>query len=141
MPRFNQLFSILRGSPAAWLYVLAAAVTIFVASSLESTGVRQIVAHQDKLLHCAVYAVLGLLLARALGISRNWNSSRALLLTAALLSVAYGLSDELHQSFVPTRHCDAWDLAADALGAAIGAALYVFISARPRAIDKGRAAE
>jgi VanZ family protein len=38
-------------------------------------------------------------------------------LGAWLLSTAYGATDEAHQYFVPGRHADVADLAADALGA------------------------
>ena len=45
------------------------------------------------------------------------------MLLAVLLTVAYGLTDEVHQSFVPGRTPELRDLAADALGAAAGAGL------------------
>lgn len=45
------------------------------------------------------------------------------------IASAYGISDELHQSFVPGRDCNVWDWLADTLGAIIGAGL-VMVSAR-----------
>ena len=41
---------------------------------------------------------------------------------AVLIAVAYGVTDEWHQSFVPNRHADPRDLAADAIGACAAAA-------------------
>ncbi len=39
----------------------------------------------------------------------------------AFLAVAFGVTDEVHQSFVPGRNADLMDLVADALGASLGA--------------------
>ena len=73
----------------------------------------------DKLLHAIEYAVLGLLLARALRAS-GFSPARAFL-GALLVGSLYGASDELHQSFVPNRTCDPRDWAADTVGVALGA--------------------
>ena len=42
---------------------------------------------------------------------------------AIVASTLYGLSDELHQSFVPNRTSDIADLMADGIGACVGCAL------------------
>jgi VanZ family protein len=41
--------------------------------------------------------------------------------------VTWGFLDELHQAFVPSRNADSADLAADAIGAVIGVAIYALI--------------
>jgi VanZ family protein len=43
---------------------------------------------------------------------------------AVLSAVIFGLSDEIHQSLVPLRTADAWDVLADAIGAALGVGFY-----------------
>lgn len=70
--------------------------------------------------HAAGYAVLAVL-ARALagGLRRPVTVRVAAL--AVLISALYGVTDELHQSFVPGRFADAWDLLKDVAGAAAGA--------------------
>jgi VanZ family protein len=50
----------------------------------------------------------------------------ALLLTFALAS-AYGVIDEIHQSFVPGRTCTLPDWIADTIGAFLGAVLVLFL--------------
>jgi len=75
----------------------------------------------DKAAHALIYSGLGFLLARAIagGLGRPlppWT-----LPIATLLAVAYGVTDEFHQLFVPGRHFDLGDLAADGAGAAAGA--------------------
>jgi VanZ family protein len=45
--------------------------------------------------------------------------------TAILIAILYGVTDEIHQRFVPPRQMDPMDLGADALGATLAAgALY-----------------
>jgi VanZ family protein len=83
----------------------------------------------DKLLHAVEYAVLGLLLARAL--RAGGLSPGRTFLGALLLASLFGASDELHQAFVPNRSCDPRDWAADTAGAAAGAVLGAR-SLRPR---------
>lgn len=78
---------------------------------------------EDKVLHALAYAVLGALLALAAAGPR-FPGRRAVLLGAALASL-YGVTDELHQSFVPGRDTSAGDWVADTLGAAAGAALAI----------------
>ena len=48
------------------------------------------------------------------------------------LAIAYGISDEIHQSFVPGRDASVGDLIADSVGAALGAGLVVYLLRRSR---------
>ncbi len=77
----------------------------------------------DKYQHGLAYAGLTLVLIRALA-GGVW---RGVTLRVCVLAVAiaalYGATDELHQRLVPGRHADVLDLAADALGATVAAAL------------------
>jgi VanZ family protein len=99
-----------------WLPVVAWTALIFVLSSFEtpdvgSGGVDYVV---RKLAHLTEYAVLGALLVRAGGRE----------VRAFLLGVAYAVSDEVHQHFVPGRHATPVDVAIDAVGVAVGVALH-----------------
>ena len=38
---------------------------------------------------------------------------------AILTAAAYGVSDEIHQAFIPSRESSGWDVLADAVGAAM----------------------
>lgn len=76
----------------------------------------------DKLAHAAVYGVLALAYLRALtGSMRGPFATRALLAAVALAG-SYGVTDEFHQAFIPSRQPDALDLAADLAGAAMAVA-------------------
>ncbi len=65
--------------------------------------------------HLATFGVLGWLWWWAL---RSAGVPHPALWSLAI-AIAYGLSDEYHQSFVPGRTADPFDLAMDTLGAAI----------------------
>lgn len=76
-----------------------------------------------KLGHLSEYAVLGLLVLRALKHTRptapgkwSWQTAGATLLVAA----AYAATDEWHQSFVPGRTSALGDVLIDSSGAAVG---------------------
>jgi VanZ family protein len=68
-----------------------------------------------KLAHVGAYAVLAWLWWRALAPQRQ--GSWPLLLAAAGLATLYGVSDEVHQLFVPGRHGRVADVLFDASGA------------------------
>ena len=73
--------------------------------------------------HLGEYALLAALciwaLAPALG--------RRAIVAAVVISVLYAISDEIHQSYVPRRDADPFDIAVDAAGIALAA---TFIRAR-----------
>jgi VanZ family protein len=67
--------------------------------------------------HFTSYAILALLLFAALsGHGWRFGTRAAVAFTVAVL---YGVSDEVHQSFVPGREPSALDVVVDALGAAV----------------------
>ena len=84
----------------------------------------------DKLQHLLAYTAL----AGAAGLwvsPERWRRRRLLVLglVAAAASV-YGVTDELHQYFVPGRNCNVWDWIADAGGSVLGAAIAAALSGR-----------
>ena len=70
----------------------------------------------DKLAHASVFAVLAAAVGHASGL-RGWR----MVLVAFIGAGAVGLADEWHQMFLPGRSAGWDDLAADMLGAAVGA--------------------
>jgi VanZ family protein len=78
--------------------------------------------------HAGEYAVLGLLAARA--IAWKGRAKPIQLFTAWAGSALYGLSDEIHQIYVPGRAFQLGDLALDMIGAFLGIFLYSFIQRR-----------
>jgi VanZ family protein len=105
-----------------WLPVVAWAALIFAFSSVPDlgTGLGGWDLVLRKIAHAAEYAVLGALLLRATG---------RIGLTLAL-GIAYAVSDEIHQTFVPGRAGAPLDVALDAVGVACGVALWQLLRAR-----------
>ena len=75
---------------------------------------------QDVAGHLFAYAVLALLWQRALAASGVAHPA----LWAFGIVVLFGLSDELHQAFVPGRQSTFFDVAVDAVGAAMALGLH-----------------
>jgi VanZ family protein len=87
--------------------------------------------------HVVAFGVLAVLFLRAFGVTRDaWFARGALL--AVVLTVLYGITDEIHQSTVPSRHGQAIDVAWDGIGALAGVALAWLLVRRRRRPDQGR---
>jgi VanZ family protein len=78
--------------------------------------------------HVAVYALLSLFLVRGICWQRGDRPRPRDLLLAVALATLYGVSDEIHQTFVPDRTGHAVDVGWDLLGASIGAILARLLS-------------
>ncbi len=97
---------------SAWLPVVAWAALIFTLSSIPDlgTGLGGWDLALRKLAHATEYAVLGALLFRALGRE----------LPAIAIGIAYAVTDEVHQAFVPGRLGSPLDVLVDAAGVLAG---------------------
>ena len=89
---------------------------IFGASKTDGTHFWNDAAHV--VAHLALYCALAYTLQRATG-STSWPAS----LSALFIALAYGVSDELHQSFVASRDASLFDLGVDAVGTMVGSTL------------------
>ena len=106
-----------------WLPALAWAALIF-SLSAQPKLVIDLELGSDKVAHFLAYAVLGALLAYA-QTRTGWPPA-----AAYALGIAYGASDEWHQSFVPGRFSDVADWAADAAGVLVAVAFYHWMRRR-----------
>lgn len=98
----------------ALIFILSAQSTLPPAPGLTAEA-RAIVGH------FTVYGVLAGLYWWALGLTGLAPGRRMLI--AFLGAVTYGLTDELHQAFVPGRDASFFDIAVDAIGATTGLAI------------------
>ena len=115
-----------------WGPVVLVMAALFAVSSIGDVSVPGGV--DDKSLHALAYFALGVTVVRAVagGLPRPITLRTAL--AAIAITVGYGLTDEVHQLFVPGRSADHADLYADAAGAllaAIGCWAWGIISTRP----------
>ena len=87
----------------------------------------------DKIVHGFEFGVLALLMAWAFARSQRANVTVAHVAASLILSSAYGVSDEVHQYFVPGRDVTLGDFLADVIGAGVGACVaYILGRARTR---------
>lgn len=83
----------------------------------------------DKLVHGVEYGILGILLYQAFHLTTPTIASISL---AVICAMTFGISDEVHQWFVPHRQADTWDVVADALGATLFVFAWVFLFKKTR---------
>jgi VanZ family protein len=122
-----------RSRVSAWAPVVLWALFLFVMSSIPGNAFPAFPPgfNVDKLVHVALYAVLGALVWRALRLTRPIDPLRATIV-AAVFATLYGITDEVHQIFTPRRSADWHDVAADAVGGLLGALALTLIATRRR---------
>lgn len=99
--------------PVSWM------VVIFILSSIPKEKLPELLFPGfDKIAHLIEYFILGFLWARALG-------KRAILVI--LLGIIYGISDEIHQIFVPLREFSVLDLLVDSIGVIFGTICHLLL--------------
>jgi VanZ family protein len=119
------------GGRLRWAMVAAYAAAIFIQSALPPALRVVSLNGADKLLHAGAYALLAVLICRALEVYPL--AGRPVIQIAAvgvLISALYGITDECHQAFVPHRDADVWDWIADLCGSVAGSAFWVCV--RPK---------
>jgi VanZ family protein len=107
----------------SWIQLGLYCVLILGQSTLQ-LPIKQI-HHADKLAHFVAYAVLGVLVFRALRFIPLGDRVFLRIIMAVIISGFVGLSDEILQVFVPTRTLDRNDLYFDVAGCFTGIMLYI----------------
>jgi len=113
-----------------WLPVVVYCLAIFVQSSFPSSSKIPAWPGFDKVIHALGYALLGALFYRAFNRQYPRENTYRVLLFSILATGLYGLSDEIHQSFVPLRSADGFDVLADFLGGVMGVLAYRYLLTR-----------
>ena len=93
------------------------ALLIFVVSAIPSLTPPNLgFVLQDKILHFIEYSLFSFLLFLAFFTSGRQFLKKNFLLLSCLIGIAYAVTDEIHQGFVPGRSSEFWDFVADSLG-------------------------
>jgi VanZ family protein len=117
------------GPVAAWM--------AFLFALSDQAVVTEVAGLPDWVTHGGGFGMLCVLLCRALGRGLTRPVPMRVAMLAIAITFLYGITDEIHQSFVPGRHPDPWDLLKN-LGGAIAGAI---VCAVPRpARDQRKAA-
>jgi VanZ family protein len=102
--------------------------------SISTETIHDIQVVVRKIGHVSGYAILAILIWRARNravFASDWNWRAAFF--SEIVSLLYAISDEFHQSFVPSREASAVDVLIDCAGAAAGlAAIWLVGRARKR---------
>jgi VanZ family protein len=120
-----------------WLPLILYALLIYLQSAKPTPEQIPSLPLIDKLLHFVAYGIMGILFYRAYQTLRFKDNLAMMMLLSVVSASVYGISDELHQHFVPFREADFMDVIADTLGALCGVALYQWraISRRDRKVQ------
>lgn len=111
-----------------WGPVIIYCTAIFIQSSYPSVKTGVDIPGFDKIMHLCGYGLLsGTMLRAVRGSFPQMGVIRQLILSI-VLSILYGISDEIHQSFVSYRTADFFDCIADAAGSVMGVTAFQLIS-------------
>ena len=106
---------------------------IFYLSSHPSPIKVELFPYLDKLVHIVEYGVLASLVYRAL--RDTVVAPHHLFGLAFMIAFLYGVSDEIHQYFVPGREAELFDIVADGIGALCFPAAFQYYDGRSKARD------
>ena len=115
---------------STWLPPIVWSAAIFYFSTLPGSSFRlPEIEFFDKSIHMVVFGILNLLVLR---VSRGMRNERMVLYGGTIYSILYGLSDEIHQFYVPGRVADPYDFLADVAGIMIGYVIFTRFFWGPR---------
>lgn len=113
-----------------WLITILIAIFIFYISSLSFKPTPSLGWNLKTILY---HIIIFFLFSFFLLLSLVQGKKKNLILIAVLIAIIYGISDELHQLFVPGRDCSIKDVLLDSFGILFASFLYL-LSLRQRKI-------
>ena len=114
----------LRNFLICWLPLIIYCLAIYIQSDYPSPQKITTWNFSDKILHFGGYGLLGVLFFRAYQTLPLGESKNLLILISMGSATLYGVSDEIHQYFVPFRQADILDGIANTLGSICGVYFY-----------------
>ena len=103
-----------------WLPVILCMGAIFYTSSIPGEDIPSAFPFQDIVYHLVIYLILAYFFARALKKTYFNIGTFSLIIFTLLFGVLYGMSDEIHQSFVSFRSVSGLDVFIDGIGSFVG---------------------
>lgn len=107
-----------------WFPLIIYCLAIYIQSGQPGSEKIPDVRFLDKFLHFGAYGLLGVLFFRAYQTLPLKKFKNLLIFISIMSATLYGISDEIHQYFVPTRHADIRDVIANTIGSISGVYLY-----------------
>jgi hypothetical protein len=97
------------------LMTVLIAILIFYMSSIESKNIPGIsFPLRSVIYHFAIFAFFCFFL--LIGLVKGKNNNKQLIFIGVIIAILYGISDEIHQLFVPGRCCSIDDILVDSIG-------------------------
>jgi len=115
-----------------WAPIILYCTIIFIQSSFVSLGNNLHIPQVDKFLHFIIFAILAVLFYRAYNTLSINNNIKLVVFLSIISASLYGLSDEIHQYFVPFRSAEVADFIADSIGACFGVCFYLPVVLKKR---------
>jgi len=122
----------LRNFLVCWLPLILYCLAIYIQSGRSSPKSIPDVRFLDKILHFCAYGVLGILFFRAYNTLALKSDKNLLIVISIASTILYGISDEIHQYFVPVRQADIMDVIANSIGSICGVCFFHFWKTRQR---------
>jgi VanZ family protein len=107
-----------------WLPLIIYCLALYIQSDYPSPEKIPTFTFSDKILHFGAYGLLGILFFRAYETLPLKANKTLLILLSIGSATLYGISDEIHQYFVPFRNADIMDVVANTLGSICGVYFY-----------------
>ena len=103
------------------------AIVIFIESSIADLAPPTLeIEYQDKIAHIIVFGILGYLITRAFYYNSTSNIRKFAALLSIIVALLYGISDEIHQYYVPGRYSEFGDVVADFIGILLAQLFFVY---------------
>jgi len=119
----------------AWLPAVAYMALIWALSSISQPPSTGGVPFKDKGAHAIEYGGLAVLSARGMAATFVPGAGLRLAVYNITFGSFWGLTDEIHQAYVPGRSSEVADVGADVVGAVLGTAAYLLWRRRRRDTD------
>ncbi|MDX1708667.1 MAG: VanZ family protein [Desulfobacterales bacterium] len=107
-----------------WFPLILYCLAIFIQSGRPGLEKIPDVRFLDKFLHFFAYGLLGVLFYRAYETLPLKKFKNLMIFFSIASATLYGISDEIHQYYVPSRHADLMDVIANTIGSICGVYLY-----------------
>ena len=121
-----------------WLPLIIYCLAIYIQSGQPGPEYIPDVRFLDKFLHFCAYGLLGILFFRAYETLPLKSLKNLLILISIGSATLYGIIDEIHQYFVPSRQADILDVIADTIGSICGVYFYSWWKKQKKPVSLSR---
>ena len=116
----------------SWFPLIIYCLAIYIQSSRPGLQHLPELRFLDNFLHFGAYGLLGVFFYRAYETLSLKNFRNLLILISIGSATLYGISDEIHQYFVPSRQPDIMDVIANTIGSICGVCFFHYWKMRHR---------